>query len=211
MDKKKGGKPKLPALHIKFRQAQLAVTVIVPSIPGWIVHAKGYFPGVVNSTNQCAPGYSPWEVVERAVWFAIVTLCVIEFDAGFVNSTICPTFTVTAAGAHCSVSDALMMATGVPARWVPAFPALSDCTALLDDELLDDELETARVLGLAPFGAVATLRGEEAAAFASALDGERVRVSVGAQGVVVRADDVETLLDALNVRSRPASLRVAVE
>ena len=79
------------------------------------------------------------------------------------------------------------------------------------DELLDDELETARVLGLAPFGAVATLRGEEAAAFASALDGERVRVSVGAQGVVVRADDVETLLDALNVRSRPASLRVAVE
>lgn len=146
MDKKKGGKPKLPALHIKFRQAQLAVTVIVPSIPGWIVHAKGYFPGVVNSTNQCAPGYSPWEVVERAVWFAIVTLCVIEFDAGFVNSTICPTFTVTAAGAHCSVSDALMMATGVPARWVPAFPALSDCTALLDDELLDDELELDELL-----------------------------------------------------------------
>lgn len=79
------------------------------------------------------------------------------------------------------------------------------------DELLDDELETARVLGLAPFGAVATLRGEDAAAFASALDDERVRVSVGAQGMIVRARDVETLLDALNGPSRPASLRVAVE
>ncbi len=79
------------------------------------------------------------------------------------------------------------------------------------EQLLEDELETARVLGLAPFGAAATLRGEDAAAFALALDGERVRVSVGGQGVVVHARDIETLLDAVNVPSRPASVRVAVE
>lgn len=79
------------------------------------------------------------------------------------------------------------------------------------DDLLDDELETARVLGLAPFGAAATLRGDDAEAFAAALDTTLVRVSVGAGGVVVHAHDTETLLTALRGPTRPPSLRVAVE
>ncbi len=79
------------------------------------------------------------------------------------------------------------------------------------EELLDEELETARVLGLSPFGATASLRGDGADDFAAALDGSRVRVSTGAGGVVVRAPDVETLLTALRAPTRPPSLRIAVE
>ncbi len=79
------------------------------------------------------------------------------------------------------------------------------------DALLDDEIETARVLGLAPFGAAATIRGEGAKAFAASLDGPRVRVSVADDVVVVRATDSETLLSEIRGHPRPPSVRVAVE
>ena len=90
-------------------------------------------------------------------------------------------------------------------------PVLSALAEGSFDELLNDELETARVLGLAPFGAQATLRGEGAAVFAAALDPARVKFSAGAGGVVVRGSDLDTLLAALRVPARPPTLRIAVE
>lgn len=79
------------------------------------------------------------------------------------------------------------------------------------DQLLADELETARLLELAPFGAAASLRGDGAGAFAETLDRARVRVSEGASDVSVRARDLATLLEALRAPNRPTSLRIAVD
>jgi primosomal protein N' (replication factor Y) len=87
--------------------------------------------------------------------------------------------------------------------------------ALIDGDvavLVDEDVATARLLGLAPFGAVAEVSGEGAAAFVAGLSGAAVTVAPSPAGFLVRASDVATLTDALRSLERPsARVRVAVE
>ena len=79
------------------------------------------------------------------------------------------------------------------------------------DQLLVDEYETARALGLAPFGARATIRGVGAAHFVASL-GDAVTVAGdGESGFVVRASDVAHLVAVLRGVPRPPAVRVAVD
>ncbi len=79
------------------------------------------------------------------------------------------------------------------------------------DDLIADEVETARVLGLAPYGAEAHVSGEGAREFVAQLNGD-LSVHDVAGAYNVRARDVETLTNALRAAPRPAQrLRVAVQ
>ncbi len=79
------------------------------------------------------------------------------------------------------------------------------------DELIADEIATARLLGLAPFGAEAEVSGEAAQAFVAQLKND-VSVHPFAGGFTVRARDVATLTGALRAATRPAGkLRIAVQ
>jgi primosomal protein N' (replication factor Y) (superfamily II helicase) len=78
------------------------------------------------------------------------------------------------------------------------------------DVVAGDE-ETARALGLAPFGAWAEVSGEAATEFAAGLDTHVLRVRPVGDLVVVSAPDVDTLTDALRAAPRPAGrLRLEV-
>lgn len=81
--------------------------------------------------------------------------------------------------------------------------------------LVRDEVATAQILGLAPFGASAEFSGEAAPAFAQALAGQASGVTLhpdGAGGFILRAPDVGALCDLLAATPRPAGrLRLAVE
>ena len=80
------------------------------------------------------------------------------------------------------------------------------------DEVERDELETARLLGFAPYGAGAEISGDGATAFMDSLDRTGLRVFETPTGFVVRANDVATLSTALGAVARPAAkLRIAVE
>jgi primosomal protein N' len=79
------------------------------------------------------------------------------------------------------------------------------------DAIIDEDVQTARVLGLAPYGAEATVSGEGAAAFVEGLAESPVSVSASSTGFLVRAPDVTTLTGALRSVARPlAKVRVAV-
>jgi primosomal protein N' (replication factor Y) len=80
------------------------------------------------------------------------------------------------------------------------------------DVLIDDDVATAKLLALPPYGAVANVSGEAAADFVSLLGAAPVSVHGVANGFVVRAKDVDTLTAALRSVARPAGrVRVAVE
>ena len=80
------------------------------------------------------------------------------------------------------------------------------------DALIDDDVTTAKLLALPPYGAVANVSGEAAADFVSLLGAAPVSVHEVANGFVVRARDVDTLATALRSVARPAGrVRVAVE
>jgi len=80
------------------------------------------------------------------------------------------------------------------------------------DEVVHDDLETARQLGLAPFGASAEVSGDGAREFMASLDQTGLRVFETPTGYVIRANDVQTLTAAVHAPSRPvAKLRIAVE
>ena len=77
-------------------------------------------------------------------------------------------------------------------------------------ELSRDEVETAKVLGLAPFRARATVTGEGAAEWAAQLTGLDVRAVP--DGVELSAPDLVTLTDAIALVGRPgAPLRLTLE
>ena len=79
------------------------------------------------------------------------------------------------------------------------------------DALVDEERSTARLLALAPYGAVAEVTGEGAAEFVAGLAGSPWRVSPTPEGFVVRGADPEQLGRALRALARPAArVRVAV-
>jgi primosomal protein N' len=84
--------------------------------------------------------------------------------------------------------------------------------ALVDarfDDLIDDDVATAELLGLAPYGAAAEVSGEGAAAFVAQLTS--LSVSETPSGYEVRASDAATLSSALREAARPAQkVRVAV-
>ena len=79
------------------------------------------------------------------------------------------------------------------------------------DRLLADEFETARALHLAPFGARATIRGAGAQSFAASL-GDVLTVSGDeVHGFVLRARDVNQLVDAMRTVAKPPDVRVALD
>lgn len=84
--------------------------------------------------------------------------------------------------------------------------------ALVDarfDDLIEEDVATAKLLGLAPYGAMAEVSGDGAAAFVAQLTS--VNVSETPSGYEVRASDAATLSSALREAVRPAQkVRVAV-
>ncbi len=80
------------------------------------------------------------------------------------------------------------------------------------ESIIEGDVATAELLGLAPFGASASVSGEGAEAFVNELGSELVRVRPTTDGFTVRARDVETLTSVLRAAPRPAGkLRVAVD
>ena len=78
------------------------------------------------------------------------------------------------------------------------------------NDLVLEDIETARLLTLPPYGAMAEVSGDGASVFVAALPAT-VRVSLGPSPFTVRAPDVSTLTSALAATTRPPGrLRVAV-
>jgi primosomal protein N' len=79
------------------------------------------------------------------------------------------------------------------------------------DEIIDDDVKTARTLALPPYGAEAEISGEGAEAFVDGVRAYQVSVGTSTSGFIVRAADVATLTNALRAVPRPlAKVRVAV-
>jgi primosomal protein N' len=79
------------------------------------------------------------------------------------------------------------------------------------EALIADDVATAELLGLAPYGASADVTGEGAQSFVEGVTSEHVTVLAGPDGFVVRARNSETLTAALRDAPRPAAkFRVAV-
>jgi primosomal protein N' len=79
------------------------------------------------------------------------------------------------------------------------------------DALIAEDVVTAELLGLPPYGANAEVTGEGAASFVEGVTSKGVTVLSGPEGFVVHAKDVETLTAALREAPRPAAkFRVAV-
>jgi primosomal protein N' len=79
------------------------------------------------------------------------------------------------------------------------------------EALIADDVATAELLGLAPFGASADVTGEGAESFVEGITSGQVTVLAAPEGFVVRAKDSETLTAALRDAPRPAAkFRVAV-
>ena len=80
------------------------------------------------------------------------------------------------------------------------------------DAIIDEDVKTARVLELAPYGAEADVSGEGADAFVEGLRESPVVVRPTTTGFIVRSRDVATLTSALRAAPRPlAKVRVAVQ
>jgi primosomal protein N' len=77
--------------------------------------------------------------------------------------------------------------------------------------IVDEDVRTAALLGLAPYAASAHVSGTGAAAFVAGLDVERVSVVESREGYSLRASDSATLSDVLRSAPRPPEkFRVAV-
>jgi hypothetical protein len=80
------------------------------------------------------------------------------------------------------------------------------------EEIVADDVATAQILMLAPYGAAADVSGDGAQEFVAGLSSARVTAQVTPEGFVVRAKDVTTLTRALREAARPtAKVRVAVQ
>jgi hypothetical protein len=78
--------------------------------------------------------------------------------------------------------------------------------------IIEDDVATAKVLALAPFGARARVSGEAAEEFVSALDTDVVRVRQVDNSFVVTASDVTALTETLRAAPRPAGrLRLEID
>jgi primosomal protein N' len=80
------------------------------------------------------------------------------------------------------------------------------------DEIVDDDVQIARLLELAPYGAEADVSGDGAQAFVEGLRNANVSIRSSPSGFSVRARNVATLTSALRAAPRPlAKVRVAVQ
>ncbi len=80
------------------------------------------------------------------------------------------------------------------------------------DAIIEEDVATSQLLGLAPFGAQAEVTGEGAQEFVRELESSAVSVHVTPLGFIVRAPDSKSLSYALRNARRPgAKLRVAVQ
>ncbi len=80
------------------------------------------------------------------------------------------------------------------------------------DQIVDEDVATAELLGLTPYGASAEVTGDGAAAFVAELAGSLVSVHSKVSGFEIRASDHATLSAALRAARRPnEKMRVAVE
>ncbi len=77
------------------------------------------------------------------------------------------------------------------------------------DAIIDEDVQTARLLELAPYGAEAEVSGEGAAAFVESLRDAPVSIGTATSGFVVRAKDVATLTSALRAGVATARPRCA--
>lgn len=78
-------------------------------------------------------------------------------------------------------------------------------------QLIQDDRETAELLSLPPYGAVAEVSGDGAEEFLAGLSAPDVTVHPSPDGFTVRARDVTTLSEALGALARPsAKVRVAI-
>jgi primosomal protein N' len=79
------------------------------------------------------------------------------------------------------------------------------------ETIVDGDVATAELLGIAPYGASAEVTGDGAGDFVEGVSREFVNVLVAPSGYVLRAKDIETLTRALRDAPRPtAKFRVAV-
>jgi primosomal protein N' (replication factor Y) len=80
-------------------------------------------------------------------------------------------------------------------------------------EVIDSDVAVRRLLGLAPFGSVARLKGPGAAGYGALLEAKGLECSVlGPEDLLVKAGDVTSLAEALSSTPRPReALRVAVD
>ena len=80
------------------------------------------------------------------------------------------------------------------------------------DQLVTEDVQTARLLALPPFGALAHVSGDAAEAFVTSLDRGRVSVHRAPDGFTVRATDPMELSSTLRAAVRPSGkLRIAVQ
>jgi primosomal protein N' (replication factor Y) len=80
------------------------------------------------------------------------------------------------------------------------------------EELIDEDVATAQILELAPYGATAHVSGDAAQEFVASLNGAGVIVQQTSEGFEVRAKEVSILTTALRAVPRPSGkLRIAVE
>ena len=80
------------------------------------------------------------------------------------------------------------------------------------DQLVTEDVETARLLELPPFGALAHVSGDAAQEFVTSLDSGRVVVRRTPDGFSIRASDPMVLSSALRAAIRPSGkLRIAVQ
>jgi primosomal protein N' (replication factor Y) len=80
------------------------------------------------------------------------------------------------------------------------------------DAVIEEDVATARLLALAPYGATAAVSGDAASAFVAQLVDPGLSTYQTPDGYVVRAMDVDTLTSALRAAPRPpGKLRIAVE
>jgi primosomal protein N' len=90
-------------------------------------------------------------------------------------------------------------------------PVVHALTSARFESIIDDDVATARLLGLEPFSASAEISGAGAAAFVAAL-GASLEVVETPTGFLVRAKDVTTLTSVLRETPRPSEkFRVAVQ
>jgi primosomal protein N' len=91
-------------------------------------------------------------------------------------------------------------------------PVVSALQSASFEELIDEDVATAKILELAPYGATAHVSGDAAEEFVGYLSDADVHVQSTSLGFEVRAKDVSSLTSALRQAPRPGGrLRVAVE
>jgi primosomal protein N' len=80
------------------------------------------------------------------------------------------------------------------------------------EEIVADDVATAQILELAPYGASAEVSGDGAEEFVVGLDVRGVTTQITPDGYVLRSKDIGTLTSALAAAPRPAAkVRVAVQ